>query len=72
MTEERGTDRPIDVGNDWDLETAVRRPGVKQGGVTVSVRLSRTDFDKLSECAEAEGLATSTFMLNAALEKVRH
>ena len=71
MTEERGTDRPEDVGNDWDLESAVRRPGVKQSSVVVSVRLRRSDFDKLSERAEAEGVPTSTFLRNAALEKIQ-
>ena len=70
MTEERGTDRPEDVGNDWDLESAVRRPGVKKSSVVVSVRLRGSDFDKISEKAEVEGVPTSTFMRNAALEKV--
>ena len=70
MTEERGTDRPEDIGNDWDLDNAVRRPGVKQSSVVVSVRLRRSDFDKISECAEAEGVPTSTFLRNAALEKI--
>ena len=70
MTEEHTTDRPEDIGNDWDMESAVRRPGVKQNSVVVSVRLRRNDFDKISGCAEVEGVPTSTFMRNAALEKV--
>ena len=70
MTEERGTDRPEDIGNDWDLDSAVRRPGVKQSSVVVSVRLRGSDFDKISERAEAEGIPTSTFMRNTVLEKV--
>lgn len=70
MTEESRTDRPEDIGNEWDLENAVRRPGVKQSSVVVSVRLRGSDFDKISEQAEAEGVPTSTFLRNAALEKV--
>jgi len=70
MTEERGTDRTEDDGNDWDLDNAVRRPGVRQSSVVVSVRLRGSDFDKISERAEIEGVPTSTFMRNAALEKV--
>ena len=70
MTEERGTDRPEDDGNDWDLDNAVRRPGVRRSSVVVSVRLRGSDFDKISERAEAEGVPTSTYMRNAALEKV--
>ena len=70
MTDERTTDRPEDVGNDWDLESAVRRPGVRQSSVVVSVRLRRPDFDKVSSQAEAEGVPTSTFLRNAALEKI--
>ena len=71
MTEERGTDRPEDIGNDWDLDNAVRRPGVKQSSVVVSVRLRGSDFDEISAHAEAEGVPTSTFLRNAALEKIR-
>ncbi len=70
MTEEHAADRPEDVDNDWDLDNAVRRPGVKQSSVVVSVRLRGRDFDKISERAEVEGVPTSTFMRNAALEKV--
>ena len=70
MVEESRTDRPEDIGNDWDLESAVRRPGVKQSSVVVSVRLRGSDFDKISKQAEAEGVPTSTFLRNAALEKV--
>ena len=70
MTEKHAIDRPEDAGNDWDLERAVRRPGVKQSSVVVSVRLRRNDFDKISECAKVEGVPTSTFMRNAALEKI--
>lgn len=70
MTEERRTDRPEDVGNEWDLENAVRRDGVKQGSIVVSVRLSRCEFDTLSEYAEAEGVSTSAFIRRAALDRV--
>ncbi len=71
MTDERRTDRPEDVGNDWDIENAVRRPGVRQSSVVVSVRLRGRDFDKLAERAEAEGMTTSTFLRNVAVEMVR-
>ena len=71
MIEKNETDRPEDAGNDWDLENAVRRPGVKRSSVVVSVRLRGSDFDKISEYAEAEGVPTSTFLRNAALEKIR-
>ena len=70
MTEECETDRPEDVGNDWDLEKAVRRPGVNRSSVVVSVRLRGSDFDKISRRAESEGVPTSTFLRNAAIEKV--
>lgn len=70
MTEESRTGRPEDICNDWDLDQAVRRPGIRQSSVVVSVRLRGSDFDKISEHAEAEGVPTSTFMRNAALEKV--
>lgn len=70
MTEERETDRPEDVGNDWDLENAVRHSGVNRSSVVVSVRLRGSDFDKISGRAESEGVPTSTFLRNAALEKV--
>ena len=70
MTEESRTDRPEDIGNDWDLENAVRRPAVKQGSVVVSVRLRRSDFDRIAERAEVEDVPTSTFLRNAALEKI--
>ncbi len=70
MTTERGTQGLGDAGNNWDLENAVRRPGVRQDGVAVLVRLSYTDFNKLSECAEAEGITISTLLRNAAVEMV--
>ena len=70
MMEELGTDRPDDVGDDWDLENAVRRDGVKQDSTVVSVRLSRCEFDRICEQAEEEGVLTSTFLRNAVLDKV--
>ena len=69
MTEAANTNRPEDTENDWELESAEKRPGVKRGSVVVSVRLPRDDFDSISRSAEAAGIATSTFLRNAALEK---
>ncbi len=70
MTQEVDTNRPEDTGDDWDLESAERRPAVKRGSVVVSVRLHSDDFDRIARKAEAAGIPTSTFLRNAALEKV--
>ena len=70
MTRAANTNRPEDSEDDWELESAERRPGVRRGSVVVSVRLARDDFDKISQSAEATGIPTSTFLRNAALEKV--
>ena len=70
MREASNTNRPEDTENDWELESAAKRPGVKRGSVVVSVRLPRDDFDRISRSAEAAGVATSTFLRKAALEKV--
>ena len=69
MTEASNTNRPEDTENDWELESAAKRPGVKRGSVVVSVRLPRDDFDRISRKAEAASVPTSTFLRNAALEK---
>ena len=70
MNEIIDPDRPEDVGNEWDLENAILLPAVKPSSVVVSVRLRRNDFDKIAARAESDGLPTSTFLRNAALEKV--
>ena len=70
MTQETNANRSEDSEDDWNLETAERRSGSRRGSVVVSVRLTRDDFDKISESAEAAGIPTSTFLRNAALEKV--
>ena len=70
MTQNNNTIRPDDSGDDWDLETAERKQGVKRESVVVSVRLPRDDFDRISRKAEAAGVPTSTFLRNSALEKV--
>ena len=70
MREASNTNRPEDTENDWELESAAKRPGVKRGSVVVSVRLHRDDFDRISRKAEVTGIPTSTFLRKAALEKV--
>ena len=71
MTQATSTSHREDIEDDWDLETAERRAGAKRGSVVVSVRLPRDDFDKISQNAEAAGIPTSTFLRNAALDKVK-
>ena len=70
MTQATKAKRSEDSEDDWDLETAERRPGSRHRSVVVSVRLTRDDFDSISRNAEAAGTPTSTFLRNAALEKV--
>ena len=70
MTQATKAKRSEDSEDDWDLETAERRPGSRHRSVVVSVRLTRDDFDSISRNAEAAGIPTSTFLRNAALEKV--
>ena len=70
MTRPTNTSHQEDIQDDWELESAAKRPGVKRGSVVVSVRLPRDDFDSISRSAEAAGVATSTFLRKAALEKV--
>ena len=70
MTQTTKAKRSEDSEDDWELESAERRPGVRRESVVVSVRLPRDDFDKISQNAESAGIPTSTFLRNAALEKV--
>ena len=70
MTHQIDANNPEDVEDDWDFENAERREGLKPSSVVVSVRLQRSDFDKIAREAEMAGVPMSTFLRMAALEKV--
>ena len=58
-----------DPGN-WDWNAAETRPGVRKARAVVSVAFSKSDFDRLSEHAEALQMPLSAFIREAALEKL--
>jgi hypothetical protein len=53
----------------WDYENAERRPPAKAARAVVSVAFSREEFDLVATSAEREGMKTSEFIREAALEK---
>jgi hypothetical protein len=56
--------------DEWDFENPERRSGTKNSRAVVSVAFGRSDFERVSECAERSKKRTSEFIREAALEKV--
>ena len=55
----------------WDWDTAERRPGSASARAIVSVAFARQDFDLVSEAAQRSGMKTSEFIRTAALSRAK-
>lgn len=64
-------DEELQDPQQWDFEHAKKRRGVKRSRAVVSVALSRQDYDRVVDAAEQQGMRTSEFIRNAALEQAR-
>lgn len=53
----------------WDVDRAVVRPGIKNARAVVSVAFSREDFERVTDAAQKSGVKTSEFIREAALNK---
>ena len=62
-------DKDLANPDDWDYESAERRPGLKnKARVVVSVAFSRDDFNLVTEHAAGAGKPVSTFIRDTVLD----
>ena len=62
-------DSDLENTDNWDVESAERRPPVRRRRVVVSVALPPDDFDKIARFAELNGMKVSEFLRESALER---
>ena len=63
-------DHDLQDMSQWDHERAEERGPSKGARAVVSVALAREDFDRITQCAQREGMRTSEFIRQAALDRV--
>ncbi len=63
-------DQELQDMSQWDHERAEERAPVKGARAVVSVAFAREDFSRVTECAQREGMRTSEFIRQAALDRV--
>jgi hypothetical protein len=55
----------------WDWDRAGARPGLSGLTVTVSIKLTSSEFDAIAACAEREGTTVTEFLKKLALDAAR-